>query len=174
MRNTDATTTAMPAGALRDTHTHSHRHTHTNQYAYAPADRYPHTHTDDASRNDSHVHWHRTDEPHVHLGDALGLPEYWRRRVRWWLVQRLDHGPSGGRRSAMSRWWRVHLVDRFDQLVSWCRGGGSRNSGTVLDNRKDDTTAVGCRTCRSIGMVGMAMMFGIPMPCLACAVRRNG
>ncbi len=129
-----------------DTYTHKHPHTHTNQYAYAPADIYPHTHTDDADRNDSHAHWHRTDEPHTHLGDALGLPEYWRRRIRWWWYSLVGRRFGGWRRRA--RDGRGH-------------------------NRSGQADQVGCRTCRSMGMMGMAMMFGIPMPCPACAARRN-
>ncbi len=158
MRNTDASA---------DTYTHSHRHTHTNQYAYAPADRYPHTH-DDAARDDSHAHWHRTDEPHVHLGDALRLPEYWRRRIRWWFVQRLDYGSSGGRRSAMSRWWH-RLAVSFGQRIRRPRRGNCRvrSADSVVQE-------VACRTCRSMGMAGMALMFGIPAPCPECRERYSG
>ena len=147
--------------------THSHRHTHSLAHTDPVVDAYPHSHTNAAGRDDSHPHQHRIGD-HVHLGDALGLPEYWRRRIRWWFVQRLDHGPSRGRRSTVRRWWRVRLVDYCDQFIRWCRSSGSPNSGIVLVG--EAAREVNCSTCRSMGMMGMAMMFGIPMPCPACAI----
>ena len=151
---------------MHDTYTHKHRHTHTNQYAYAPADVYPHTHIDDASRDDSHAHWHRTDEPHVHLGDALGLPEYWRRRVRWWFVQKLDNRTSRGYCLSLLRRWWARLANLLGSSIGRHRRGGYLHVG-----ESHIVSMVSCPVCRSMGMMGMVMMFGIPVSCPACAVQ---
>ena len=130
-------------------YTHSHRHTHSHRLGHPDpvVDAYPHTHDDAGGRNDSHPHRHRADEPHTHLGDALGLPEYWRRRARWWAAR-------------LAAWFDRHI-------------GQSNNHKHRMGANLQTDQEVACRTCRSMGMMGMGMMFGIPASCPACRIRRN-